>query len=113
MKEKIHPNYREVIVMDVGVDFAFKTRSTVKTKETIKWKDGKEYPLFKVSISSMSHPFYTGKQMFVDSAGRIEKFRARYKLKEGETMLSALERKQQAEDTSDAAEEKPEEQAEA
>ena len=54
------------------------TRSTVETEQTIQWEDGNEYPLVNVEISSASHPFYTGKQKFVDSAGRIEKFQKKY-----------------------------------
>ena len=82
MKKDIHPKeYREVVFHDAGADVKFLTRSTVKTKETITWEDGKEYPYYPVDISSYSHPFYTGKQTFVDTAGRIEKFQKRYGLK--------------------------------
>jgi large subunit ribosomal protein L31 len=95
MKEGIHPQYRDVVFMDVGADFAYLTRSTARTKDTIQWKDGKEYPLYKVAISSASHPFYTGKQKFVDSTGRIEKFRQRYQLKDAASMLEALEKKKE------------------
>ena len=79
MKKGIHPEYREVIFMDVQSNFKFLTRSTIKTDEKIKWEDGKEYPLVKVEVSSASHPFYTGKKIFVDTAGRVEKFNLRYK----------------------------------
>ena len=79
MKKGIHPEYREVVFMDVQSDFKFLTRSTMKTDEKIKWEDGKEYPLVKVEVSSASHPFYTGKKIFVDTAGRVEKFNLRYK----------------------------------
>ncbi len=79
MKKGIHPEYREVVFMDVQSDFKFLTRSTIKTEEKIKWEDGKEYPLVKVEVSSASHPFYTGKKIFVDTAGRVEKFNLRYK----------------------------------
>jgi large subunit ribosomal protein L31 len=78
MKKGIHPEYRPVVFQDVGADFAFLTRSTVKSNNTIKWEDGKEYPLVKVDISSASHPFYTGKQKFVDTAGRVEKFQKKF-----------------------------------
>ena len=78
MKEGIHPDYREVVFKDEGANFAFLTRSTVKTKDTIVWEDGKEYPLYRMEISSASHPFYTGKQNIVDSAGRVERFRKKY-----------------------------------
>ena len=79
MKKGIHPEYREVVFMDVQSNFKFLTRSTIKSNEKIKWEDGKEYPLVKVEVSSASHPFYTGKKIFVDTAGRVEKFNLRYK----------------------------------
>ena len=78
MKPDIHPKYFEVVFQDVTTDFAFLTRSTKKSKETIKWTDGQEYPLIKVDVSSKSHPFYTGKQRIMDSAGRVEKFNQRF-----------------------------------
>ena len=83
MKEGIHPeNYRFVVFKDFSCDYAFLTKSTVPSKETIVWEDGKEYPLIKLEISSMSHPFYTGKMKFVDTAGRIDKFKKKYAKKE-------------------------------
>lgn len=78
MKKDIHPDYREVIFHDTSSDFKFLTRSTLSSKETIKWEDGKEYPLIKVEVSSASHPFFTGKKLFVDTAGRVEKFQRKY-----------------------------------
>ncbi len=78
MKPDIHPNYREVVFQDVTANFAFLTRSTIATKDTIKWEDGKEYPLVKLEISSASHPFYTGKHKVIDAGGRVDKFRKRY-----------------------------------
>ena len=78
MREGIHPDYREVVFKDEGANFAFLTRSTVKTKDTVVWEDGNEYPLYRMEISSASHPFYTGKQKIVDSAGRVERFRRKY-----------------------------------
>ncbi|MDX2250396.1 MAG: type B 50S ribosomal protein L31 [Bacteroidia bacterium] len=78
MKKDIHPEYREVIFKDISTDFSFKTRSTVKTRETITWDDGQEYPLVKLDITSDSHPFFTGKQKLVDTAGRVDKFYSRY-----------------------------------
>lgn len=78
MKDGIHPKYREVVFQDIGADFTFITRSTISAKETIKWEDGKEYPLVKIEVSSKSHPFYTGKQMILDTAGRVDKFRKKY-----------------------------------
>jgi large subunit ribosomal protein L31 len=82
MKQDIHPkNYRLVVFKDISCDYAFLTRSTVDTKDTIKWTDGKEYPLVKLEISQMSHPYYTGKMKLVDTAGRVDKFRTRYSKK--------------------------------
>jgi large subunit ribosomal protein L31 len=78
MKQGIHPQYRDVVFKDISSDFAFKTRSSIKTKDTIKWEDGEEYPLVKLEVSSDSHPFFTGKQKLVDSAGRVDKFLSRY-----------------------------------
>lgn len=79
MKKDIHPSYKPVVFHDLSSDFKFLTRSTINSKETIKWEDGKEYPLVKVEISSASHPFFTGKKLFVDTAGRVEKFKNKYK----------------------------------
>lgn len=79
MKQGIHPdNYRFVVFKDISNDTAFLTRSCAPAKETVKWEDGNEYPLIKVEISSTSHPFFTGKMKFVDSAGRIDKFMKKY-----------------------------------
>lgn len=80
MKKDIHPSYREVVFQDIAADYTFLTRSTVKTKDKITWTDGKEYPLVKVEVSSQSHPFYTGKQKIVDTAGRVDRFRRKYGL---------------------------------
>lgn len=79
MKKDIHPNdYRFVVFKDFSCDHSFLTRSTAPSKENIVWEDGKEYPLVKLEISSKSHPFFTGKMKFVDTAGRIDKFNKRY-----------------------------------
>ena len=78
MKTGIHPQYREVVFQDLSSDFAILTRSTIQTKETIKWEDGNEYPLVKMDVSSASHPFYTGKHKLLDSGGRVDKFKQRY-----------------------------------
>lgn len=78
MKAGIHPEYREVVFQDVSSDFAILTRSTMSSKETIKWEDGNEYPLIKVEVSSASHPFYTGKHKVLDSGGRVDRFKKRY-----------------------------------
>src|SRR3989344_1060588 len=78
MKKDIHPeNYRPVIFHDTSSGERFLISSTVETKEEGDWEDGKKYPLYKIEISSASHPFYTGKDTVVDTAGRVEKFKAR------------------------------------
>ena len=80
MKKDIHPeNYRPVVFQDKSASFLFLTRSTAPSNDTIKWEDGNEYPLVNVEISSASHPFFTGKQKFVDTAGRVEKFQKKFK----------------------------------
>lgn len=78
MKDGIHPEYREVVFQDISSDFAILTRSTINSKETVKWEDGNEYPLVKVEVSSASHPFYTGQHKVLDSGGRVDRFKKRY-----------------------------------
>ncbi|MDX9929756.1 MAG: type B 50S ribosomal protein L31 [Bacteroidales bacterium] len=80
MKADIHPaNYRFVVFQDMSNGHSFLGKSTAQTRDTIKWEDGKEYPLIKLEISNTSHPFYTGKMKLVDTAGRVDKFMNRYK----------------------------------
>ena len=82
MKEGIHPkSYRLVVFKDMSNGTAFLSRSTANSKETVKWEDGNEYPLIKLEISNTSHPFFTGKSMLVDTAGRIDKFKKKYEKK--------------------------------
>lgn len=78
MKSDIHPQYRSVVFHDVSAGTSFITRSTIATSETVEWEDGNEYPLYKVEISSESHPFFTGTMKIVDTAGRVERFEKRY-----------------------------------
>jgi large subunit ribosomal protein L31 len=78
MKADIHPDYRPVVFQDVTSDFKILTRSTLASKETVKWEDGNEYPLIKIEVSSASHPFYTGQNKIMDTSGRVDKFRRRY-----------------------------------
>jgi large subunit ribosomal protein L31 len=78
MKKDLHPdNYRPVVFQDLNNGESFLTRSTIVTEETIKWKDGNEYPLAKVHITSFSHPFFTGEERVLDIEGRVDKFKAR------------------------------------
>ena len=76
MKKNLHPtNYRPVVFSDEVAGFAFLTRSTADSKETIKWEDGNEYPLVKMHISSASHPFFTGEEKIIDTEGRVDRFK--------------------------------------
>lgn len=78
MKKDIHPqDYRKVLFIDNSNGEQFLISSCVRTTETAKAKDGKEYPVSRVEITSASHPFYTGNEKSLDTAGRAEKFRAR------------------------------------
>ncbi len=80
MKKDIHPdNFRIVVFKDFSCDKSWLTKSCAPSKETIKWEDGNEYPLVKLEISNQSHPFFTGKMKFVDTAGRIDKFNKKFK----------------------------------
>ena len=79
MKKGIHADtYRLVVFKDMSNGDTFLSRSTAASKETVQWEDGNEYPLIKLEISSTSHPFFTGKNMLVDTAGRIDKFKKKY-----------------------------------
>lgn len=78
MKKGIHPeDYQPVVIKDSNSGYAFLTRATGKTDETIEWEDGKVYPLLTVHISSASHPFYTGEEKIMDVEGRVDRFKAR------------------------------------
>ena len=81
MKADIHPEYRDVVFQDVTSEFKILSRSTLSSKEIVKWEDGNEYPLIKLDISSASHPFYTGQHKVMDTGGRIDKFQKRYQQK--------------------------------
>jgi large subunit ribosomal protein L31 len=85
MKAGIHPEYREVVFQDMASGFKFITRSTGSSRETIKMEDGKTYPLFKVEVTSDSHPFYTGAQQRIIETGRVEKFRQKFGARAGIT----------------------------
>ncbi|MBF4599494.1 type B 50S ribosomal protein L31 [Frigoribacterium sp. VKM Ac-1396] len=78
MKTDIHPEYKPIVFRDLASGATFLTRSTTSSDKTIEL-DGETYPVIDVEISSESHPFYTGKQRILDSAGRVEKFNSRYK----------------------------------
>ncbi len=86
MKKAIHPVYRTVVFQDVQANKSFVTRSAVTAKDTTTWEDGKTYPLVKLDISAFSHPFYTGQQRLVDTAGRIDRFKKRFESTSGKTI---------------------------
>lgn len=97
MKKELHPkNYRPVVFKDLNNDFAFLTKSTVATEETVKWTDGNEYPLVKVHITSASHPFFTGEERVLDIEGRVDKFEARKRAAEAAREARAKAAQKQA-----------------
>ncbi len=77
MKKDIHPNYREVVFLDTTINQHFISRSTINTRDTMDI-DGVTYPLVKLEVTSASHPFYTGKNVFLDTTGRVERFQKKY-----------------------------------
>ncbi|MNW34610.1 50S ribosomal protein L31 type B [compost metagenome] len=79
MKADIHPQYGPVVFNDLASGEKILTRSTAKSDKTIEWEDDNTYPVIDVEISAASHPFYTGKQRIMDTAGRVERFNARFK----------------------------------
>ncbi len=98
MKKGIHPEaYRKVVFQDFSVDKSWLGQSAADTKDTIVWEDGNEYPLIKLEISSASHPFFTGKMTFVDTAGRIDKFNKKFAKFASNNKTSAEEPKPEAE----------------
>ena len=78
MKSDIHPDYHPVVFQDASTGTAFLTRSTMTSDRTVDWEDGNSYPLVVVDVTSESHPFWTGAQRVMDTAGRVEKFQRRY-----------------------------------
>jgi large subunit ribosomal protein L31 len=78
MKPGLHPEYHPVVFKDASTGTAFLTRSTATSSKTIEWTDGNTYPLLLVDVTADSHPFWTGTQRLVDTAGRVEKFHQRY-----------------------------------
>lgn len=78
MKSGIHPSYGPVVFRDRAANFAFLTRSTATSEQTVEWEDGNTYPVIDVEISSAGHPFYTGRTKVLDTAGRVERFERRY-----------------------------------
>lgn len=78
VKSAIHPKYEAIVFRDLASGESFLTHSTATSEKTIEWEDGKTYPVIDVEISAASHPFYTGKQRILDSAGRVERFNARF-----------------------------------
>ena len=97
MKKNLHPTeYRPVVFSDEVAGFAFLTRSTPDSKETIKWEDGNEYPLVKMHISSASHPFFTGEEKIIDTEGRVDRFKRAQEMAEARKAALANKAKKQA-----------------
>ena len=97
MKKELHPtDYRPVVFQDDSAGFAFLTQSTAHTTDTIKWEDGKEYPLVKMHISSASHPFFTGEEKIIDTEGRVDRFKARFAAAEARKQAMANKAKKSA-----------------
>ena len=97
MKKNLHPtNYRPVVFSDEVAGFAFLTRSTADSKETIKWEDGNEYPLVKMHISSASHPFFTGEEKIIDTEGRVDRFKRAQEMAAARKEALATKAKKQA-----------------
>lgn len=78
MKPGLHPDYHPVVFQDASTGKTFLTRSTATSSKTIEWEDGNSYPLLIVDVTADSHPFWTGTQRVMDTAGRVEKFNRRY-----------------------------------
>jgi large subunit ribosomal protein L31 len=98
MKKGIHPdNYRPVVFRDASTDFMFLTRSTVKTDKTVVWEDGNTYPVVTVDVTSASHPFYTGEQRIVDTAGQVDRFMRRLQTAQSKQANAAARRAPAAE----------------
>lgn len=91
MKKNKHPKYRKVLFEDSSTGHRFVCGSTLQTEEKATF-DGQEYPLCRVSISSSSHPFFTGSQQFVDAEGRVDKFRRRYGAGSGAATGTAVQK---------------------
>ena len=85
MKKNIHPAYGNVVFRDKSAGYQFLTRSTARSEKTVDWEDGQTYPVVDVEISAASHPFWTGRSRLLDTAGRVEKFRAKYARARGES----------------------------
>ena len=105
MKKNLHPTeYRPVVFSDEVAGFAFLTRSTADSKETIKWEDGNEYPLVKMHISSASHPFCTGEEKIIDTEGRVDRFKRAQEMAAARKEALANKAKKQAAEAAKKAE---------
>ena len=105
MKKNLHPTeYRPVVFSDEVAGFAFLTRSTADSKETIKWEDGNEYPLLKMHISSASHPFFTGEEKIIDTEGRVDRFKRAQEMAAARKEALANKAKKQAAEAAKKAE---------
>ena len=91
MKKEIHPAYQEILFVDSSTGFKFVCGSTLKPKEKEVF-EGKEHPVYRVPVSSSSHPFFTGSKQFIDTEGRVDKFRKRYAQKKQEAAAEEVKK---------------------
>lgn len=97
MKKDTHPDYQDILFVDSSTGFKFVCGSTLKPTETETF-EGKEYPVYRVAVSSASHPFFTGSQQFIDTEGRVDKFKKRYAQKKVDAAKEEEERKKREEE---------------
>ncbi len=100
MKEKTHPAYQDVLFVDSSTNYKFVCGSTLKPKETEEF-EGKEYPVYRVSISSASHPFFTGSKQFIDTEGRVDKFAKKYANKRKDALKAKEKEEKSMQDSKD------------
>lgn len=98
MKQGTHPDYHYVVFQDASTGTQFLSRSTMKSARTVKWEDGNEYPLVVMDVTSASHPFYTGEQRIVDTAGQVDRFMRRLQTAQSKQAATAQRRQSKAEE---------------
>ncbi len=90
MKREGHPPYQEILFVDSSTGYRFVCGSTLRPKDTEEF-EGKTYPVYRVAISSASHPFFTQKNQFVDAEGRVDRFKKRYSEKKKQAVVAPVE----------------------
>ncbi len=96
MKEKIHPPYQDILFVDSSNGHKFVCGSTLQPKETEEF-EGKAYPVYKVPISSASHPFFTGSKQFIDAEGRVDRFSKKYAMNKKKSLKEKEKKKENQE----------------